>query len=252
MRLKHTAILICLCLPVGIMSAFAISALTAVKDAVARSELIRQTKLLNTQIGTLRDHLDTARTHASIARTTLDVLRGKRSIWDVFHYRDILGWESEHLVWNLSGLYYDIENIDEIPDYYGHLWPAYERVIDDYRGFRQDVARMTLTERRDRLAQLETKSIESPAVIITQTHAISETLANGARAEINKLSEQLQTDPDTLSTNDLLFIIAANGLIANRVASHHLQLYALIENKEAELRILQNKIKLAKSKTPPR
>lgn len=233
---------ICLFIPLGILTSFAVTGLSAVKDSVQRTELIKQTKILNNQISAIRDHLRTAKTHLSIAKTTLDVIGGRRSIWSVFHFSEIIGWEPYHLVWNLKGLYSDISTLNQVNEYYGSLLNSYQRVINDYTDYKNELDEMTFEQKRNTVQKLEAKKIENKATVIIQTEAISESLGNKTREEINDLATQLTTDTEKLTTNDLLTIIASTNLINTRIASHHLLLYATVENKQAEAAMIEQKI----------
>lgn len=243
-RKLHVLAVICLCLPIGTCTSFAISAISAVKDEVQRSELIKQTAILNRELSVLRDHLRTVRQHANIAKTTLDVLQGKRSISSVFHFTDITGYQPQHLIWNLQGLYSDLVYMQpsQLSGIYGHLLPAYDRVINDYQEFREDVQTMSHAERAKQIEQLEAKDIDNQATIIIQSEKLAESVGQQVREEINELALTIQQDGDELGTNDLLKIIAATNLINARINSHHLLLYATVENKHAEAKILERKI----------
>ena len=234
--------IICLFIPLGILTSFAVTGLSAVKDAVQRRELIKQTQILNNQIAEIRDHVRTAKMHLSIAKTTLDVIGGRRSIWSVFHFSEIIGWEPYHLVWNLQGLYGDITTLNQVNDYYGSLLNSYQRVVNDYRDYNNELQDMDAANKKNVIKKLEAKKIENKATVIVQTEAISKSLGNRTREEINDLATQLTTNSKDLTTNDLLTIIASTNLINTRISSHHLLLYATVENKEAEAAMIEQKL----------
>ena len=239
-RLQIIAV-ICLFIPLGTLTSFAVIGITSVKDIQLRKRMAEQVSLMREQVGFARDTLREAKRTASIVKATHDVITGKRSIGSVFHYANILGWETHHLVWDLRALYGEVKNADNIPHYYGYLLNDYEYVLRDYLEYEQKVRNMSRKEREREVKRLEVKELETNAAILAQTTKISENLANETRVEINKAAEQLQDSPDELTTNDLLQIIAANTHITNRLLSNTLHLQALIANKEAEADVVARK-----------
>ena len=239
-RLQIIAV-ICLCIPLGTFTSFAVVSITAVKDSVMRSNIIKQVNMMRQQVDAARDTLYEAKQIASIVKATHDVITGKRSIGSVFHYTNILGWEVQDLIWDLRSLYSEVKTIDNIPEYYGYLLNDYEYVVRDYLNYEQWVKTLNRDELDREIKILDAKSLEKDATILAQTTKISENLANETREEINKSALQLQTSPDELTTNDLLQIIAANSHITNRLLANTLHLNAMIANKEAEANVVARK-----------